>query len=114
MTLLRVGDADGRRVHTGDVVRVSAGEFDSFDPAGNPDGNRPLRAAIASVPETAYWSFRAFGRELRSHPRPTVVAGALVAVGFVGESRLPVPDVVLGGAILVGCLALAYVGGGRL
>ncbi|WP_254523410.1 hypothetical protein [Natrinema caseinilyticum] len=42
VTLLRVGDADGRRVSTGEIVTVSADDLEGFDRAENPDGNRPL------------------------------------------------------------------------
>ncbi|MFB6123449.1 MAG: hypothetical protein ABEJ78_08325 [Haloferacaceae archaeon] len=114
VTLLRVADADGRRVHTGDVVRVDAEEIGRFDSVGNPDGNRPLRPAVTSKLAATYWSLRAFGHELRHRPVPAAAAGGLVAVGLLGRSRLPLPDVAVGGLILVGSLALAYVGSGRL
>jgi hypothetical protein len=45
VTLLRVGDADGRRVHTGEIETVEPDALTAFEPAENPDGNRsPLRA----------------------------------------------------------------------
>lgn len=109
-TLLRVADADGRRTNTGEIIAVGSDELDGFDPAENPDGNRPLGSAVASTLETLYWSGRAFGRELAAHPLPTAGAAALVLVGYVG----PLPDVALGASVLVGILGLAYIGSGRL
>jgi hypothetical protein len=37
IALLRVGDEAGRRVTTGDVVRVDRDEYARFEAAGNPD-----------------------------------------------------------------------------
>ncbi|WP_380674964.1 hypothetical protein [Salinigranum sp. GCM10025319] len=67
-----------------------------------------------SALETAYWSGRAFVREVAAHPLPSAVALAFVVTGFVGDGVVPVSDTVLGASILVGSLALAYVGSGRL
>ncbi|WP_226005891.1 hypothetical protein [Natrinema salinisoli] len=39
VTLFRVGDAEGRRVNTGEIVTVRDREFEAFEPAENPDGN---------------------------------------------------------------------------
>lgn len=114
VTLLRVGDADGRRIHTGETVTVERAAFDGFEPAPNPDGNRPLGRALVSGLETAYWSVRAFGQQLRAHPVAAAVAGLLVVAGGLGESYLPLPEVAFGALLLAGGLLLAYVGGGRL
>lgn len=110
VVLLRVGDANGRRVTTGDVVTVDDGELAGFEPAANPDANRSLAARVASVPRTLYWSVRVFVSELAAHPIPAAVAVALVAVGEFA----PVSDGVAGGATFLGALVLAYVGSGRL
>ena len=114
VTLLRVADADGRRAHTGEVVRVDREALRGFEPTAEPAGRRSLQRAAASALETAYWSGRAFVREVAAHPFPSVVALAFVAVGLGGDGVVPVPDVVLGASIFVGSLALAYVGSGRL
>jgi len=37
VVLVAVADADGNRVNSGTVVRVSADELDGFEPAENPD-----------------------------------------------------------------------------
>jgi hypothetical protein len=114
VTMLRVTDADGRRAATGDLVTVGAGDLEGFEPAENPDGNRPLGAAVASRLKMTYWSVRAFTGELAAHPVPTAAAGAVVAAGLAGDALVPVPDAGHGVAILVGSLGLAYVGSGRL
>jgi hypothetical protein len=114
VTLLRVADADERRVNSGEVVAVDHDELDGFDPGENPDGNRPIGAAVASKLEMGYWSIRAFLRQLVANPLPSAVALGVVLAGFLGEGVLPLPDVGLGALILAGSLGLAYVGSGRL
>ncbi|MFC6837908.1 hypothetical protein [Halomarina ordinaria] len=114
VTLLRVGDVDGQRVHTGALITVDAAEFDRFEPAENPDGNRPLRATITSALEMSYWSLRVLIRHLRSHPFAALVAVGCILLGSVGEYFFSLPDIVLGGLIVLGSLGLAYVGSGRL
>ncbi|MGQ3412079.1 hypothetical protein ACT4ML_07425 [Natrinema sp. LN54] len=114
MTLLRVGDADGRRVNTGELERVSEADLEAFESAANPDGNRPFGAAVASKLEMGYWSLRAFGQQLVTRPLPAAVAGLLVVVGVVGEQIDTLPEPVLSALILVGALGLAVIGSGRL
>jgi len=46
VTLLRVADADGRRVHTGEVHTVTLSDLDDFEPAENPDENRSLASSV--------------------------------------------------------------------
>ena len=46
ITLLRVAGADGRRRHTGDLLTVDDGTLSAFEPAENPDGNRPISATL--------------------------------------------------------------------
>ncbi|SEQ46989.1 hypothetical protein [Natrinema salaciae] len=114
VTLLRVGNADGRRVTTGEIVRVGRDELEGFEPAENPDGTRPLAAVVASKLEMAYWAVRVFGRQLAAQPLPSAVAVAVLATGYFGDRLVSLPDVVPGVLILVGSLGLAYVGSGRL
>ncbi|WP_197428449.1 hypothetical protein [Halapricum sp. CBA1109] len=57
VTLLRVGDADGRRVVTGEVRTVP--DATGFEAAENPAGNRSLGRTVAGVPQTLYWQLRA-------------------------------------------------------
>lgn len=114
VTLLRVADANERRIHTGEVVTVSLDEFTGFAPAENPDGNRPFGATLASNLEMGYWSVRTFTQQLALNPLPSLVAMTLVIVGILGDQILSLPDVVFGGLVLLGSLGLAYVGGGRL
>ncbi|WP_254763716.1 hypothetical protein [Natrinema marinum] len=114
VTLLRVGEADGRRVATGEIVIVPDDDLEAFEPAENPDGNRPLGATVVSTVEMGYWSFRAFGKQLAARPFPAVVAVALVLIGVAGEGILPVPELVLTASVIAGGLSLALVGSGRL
>lgn len=114
VTLLRVGDATGQRVHTGDVLTVPDEEFEAFESAENPDGNRSVSDALTSTLATAYWGPRAVLRQLLAAPVPTATGVVLVLAGTLGEGVFPVPGVVLGGITLVGALVLAYVGSGQL
>lgn len=61
VALLRVGDADGRRVTTGEVVRVDHVALDaSFERADDPDaGIHPIRG-LANAASGFYWQFRRF------------------------------------------------------
>jgi hypothetical protein len=114
VTLLRVGDGNGRRLNTGDVRTLSREEFATCDSAENPDGNRPRGERLTSTVEMSYWSLRAFGQQLASNLLATGAALTLVLVGVYGEQVLTLPDIVFGGLIVIGSLGLAYVGGGRL
>ncbi|WP_254547154.1 hypothetical protein [Halomarina pelagica] len=114
VTLLRVGNAEGQRANTGEVITVSVDEFDRFEPAENPDGNRPLGATVASALEMSYWSLRVLIEQSISHPFPAMIAVAFVLIGSFGEHLIPVPEVVQGVLIVIGGLGLAYVGSGRL
>lgn len=114
VTLLRVGDSDGQRMHTGELVKISEDEFDEIPTAENPDGNRPLRALIASHFEMIHWSVRVFCQQLATHPIPATVAVTLIGFGAQGDLLVPIPDMIQGGLILVGSLGLAYIGSGRL
>lgn len=113
VTLLRVGDADGRRVHTGELHAVSESAFAGFEPAPNPDGNRPLRTALTTRLSLPYWSLRAVLAQLSAHPIPAAVASAFVLAGAFGGRFVPLPDAAFGLSVLLGSLALASVGSGR-
>jgi len=114
VTLLRITDGDGRRIHTGELVTVDADAFAAYDPIDRPASNRSFGARVGSIPAVGYWSLRAFGQQLRTHPRATAVAGVPVLVGLVGSAvSVPsVPDPVFGVLLFVGSLGLAWVGGG--
>lgn len=104
VTLLRVTDADDRRVHTGEVIRVDRTDLDGFTGADEPSDNRGVTVV--------YWSLRAFLAQLAARPVVSLGALGVVLAGWVGETVLP--DAAAGAAILVGGLTLAYVGSGRL
>jgi len=114
VTLLRVADADGRRVNSGELVTIPTGELAECPDAENPDGNRPLGETVTSNLKTTVWSLRVFVRQLAVHPIPSAIAIALVAIGVVGEEFVQLPSAAQSGLILVGSLGLAYIGSGRL
>jgi len=109
VALLRVADADGRRVHTGVVVRVDREELSAFESVATPgDRGRDPKKVV----ELTYWTGRVFVGQLAANPLPTVVAVALVAVGAAGDA-VGLPDVVAGLLVLLGSLGLGYVASGR-
>jgi len=114
VTLLRVANAQGRRVATGEVVSVPREELGGFDAAENPDGNRPLGAALNSKMRALYWSARVFARNMLANPRSAALALAVLLVGVAGDGVLSLPDALFPALTLVGALSLAYVGSGRL
>jgi len=61
VALLRVTDADGRRQHTGHLLRVPEQDFpDHFEPASDPDaGFDPIRGLTNAV-QGLYWQVRKF------------------------------------------------------
>jgi hypothetical protein len=59
VTLLRVGDADGRRVHTGEVRRVTASTLRTeFEPAADPDAGLSPAGTLRNAAQGLYWSVR--------------------------------------------------------
>jgi hypothetical protein len=59
IALLRVGDEEGRRETTGEVVRVNRSTYGTFETAENPDSGFSLGSLFASVGALAsairYW-----------------------------------------------------------
>lgn len=113
LALLQVGDADGRRVHTGRVVRLPAAAVADRPAAQPPTCNRSAISLASGGHDHAYWSVRAFVGELAARPRAAGAGVTLVLAGTVGDAILPLPDVAAGLAIVVGSPGLAFVGGGR-
>jgi hypothetical protein len=67
VTLLRVTDADGRRMHAGTVVRVDASTVaGSFEPAPNPDSGFSPTRLLRSMGQSLYWQARSLVRLVRS------------------------------------------------
>lgn len=61
VTLLRVTDAGGRRVHSGEIRHVSAHTLDAeFEPAENPDAGFSPISAVQNLLSGLYWSVRRF------------------------------------------------------
>lgn len=110
VALLRVGDADGRRVHTGDVATVARGDLRDFEAAENPDGNRSAGAAVSSTLRDLGWQLRAFWAGLRARPVASLGALALAVAGHQGDRFLSGPDPAFTLAYVVGVLAVVYLG----
>ncbi len=59
VTLLRVGDAEGRRETTGEVVQVSRSAYDGFETAPNPDSGFSVGSLLSPFSAWAsairYW-----------------------------------------------------------
>ena len=114
VTLLRVGDADGRRIVTGTVVTVERERLGGLGPAPAPERSRDPRAALAAA-TTLYWSGRAFAAELAVRPRATAACVAPLAVRPASDALgVAIPEGVAVVATLLGGVGLAYVGSGRL
>ena len=105
VTLLRVGAPDGRRVHTGDVVSVAHDDLGAFEPAENPDGNRPVTAALTDAVDGFVWGIRAFLDGLAARPLASLAAAVLLVAGHQGDRVVPGPDAVFTAASLVGGLS---------
>jgi hypothetical protein len=61
VTLLRVGDAEGRRIHTGDVRYLDAATLESeFEAATNPDTGLSPAGTLRDTAQGLYWSVRRF------------------------------------------------------
>ncbi len=112
LVLLEVGDADGRRCHTGRLASVASS--DAVEQAEPPSRDGSPAEAFAGVAATGYWSVRAFLAELAARPVAAAAALALVVAGWLGEPALPLPEPVASLAVLAGALGLAAVGSGRL
>jgi len=108
--LLRVGDERGRRENSGAVVRVAHDDLAAFEPAENPDGNRPPSDLVTGALSNLGWQLRAFVGGLRANPLLAAVALAVLLAGQFGEGQLPGPDSVPAVLVIVGALGLAYAG----
>ncbi|SNZ11993.1 hypothetical protein SAMN06269185_1454 [Natronoarchaeum philippinense] len=61
VTLLRVADADGRRVHTGAIRHVQRATLDAdFESASDPDAGLSPVAWLRNLLSGMYWSVRRF------------------------------------------------------
>ena len=114
VTLLRVGDADGRRVNSGEVRQLDAAALQEFEETDNPDGNRSLGATVVGQLGAVYWMLRSFGSNLAAHPLPALVFLAVLAFGTFGASVVSWPELWLDVLVFAGALGVAYVGSGRL
>jgi hypothetical protein len=117
LTLLRVGDAEGHRVVTGQLHRVPRGNLDGFVSTTPPTAPGGPEAALVDAAEAGYWSVRVFVSELLAHPIASAAALAVVVIGWFGVGSAlatSLSPLVRAVALFVGSLGLAYVGSGRL
>jgi hypothetical protein len=87
VTLLQVGDDDGRRVHTGHVERVARSTVESFEPVDAPDATGSLAALSDSLEGLVLTARLAPGR-LAARPLQAGAGLLLLLVGWVGPSVL--------------------------
>ena len=113
VTLLRVADADGSRVHSGELVSLSRDSAASLPAAANPDENSgSLGTTLRSMPTVAYWGVRAFGWQLAARPVATLIAAVAVVVGAIGAGALPVPSLATDVLFVGGVVGLVAIGEG--
>jgi len=110
LTLLRVGDADGRRVNTGELATVDRVDLGEFEPADNPDGNRPAGETATGFLGDLVWQLRAFVGGLRANPLAATVAIGLIVVGHQGHRVLSVPESWLTAVYFLGVFGVVYLG----
>lgn len=61
VTLLRVAEADARRVHTGETYHVEVSTLESeFEPTQDPDAGLSPATAVRNELQGLYWSVRRF------------------------------------------------------
>ena len=61
VTLLRITDTDGRRVHTGEIRRVSASALDAeFERVEDPDAGFTPVSDVQNALSGLYWQVRKF------------------------------------------------------
>ncbi|KTG11573.1 hypothetical protein AUR64_03490 [Haloprofundus marisrubri] len=114
VTLLRITDADGKRVHTGQTVTVARDSLGDYEVVDNPDETFSFEGTVSSAVEALYWTSRVFAAQLLTHRLLSSIAVALVLIGFLGDEAVPLPDFASSILVLIGTLTLVYIGNGRL
>jgi hypothetical protein len=110
VTLLRVGDAAGRRVTTGRVLTLAEGGPHGFARAETPDGNRGWSAAVADAGSAIAWQGRVFVGGLAARPLASLAAVGLFLAGQAGDRIVAGPDAAFTVVALLGVLALVSLG----
>ncbi len=109
VTLLRVGDAAGRRVHTGHVERVPRADVETFERTDSPDPTGP-RAALSGVVGGLVLTARLAPSRAAARPLQTAAGVASLLVAYAGPAvAAGLPGYVLTGAEVLGVLLLAAV-----
>ncbi len=114
VTLLLVGDEEGKRIHTGDVVSVALSEFDGFESVEPPTRRQSLRESIRAGRAIGYWSLRANTRQLRARPAQTALVALLLGGGLLSDVLNLAPEPVSTALVVAGSLLFVLVVTGRL
>ncbi|MEF8842125.1 MAG: hypothetical protein V5A62_10945 [Haloarculaceae archaeon] len=110
VTLLYVGDSEGRRRHTGRVESIDRSALAGLEPAEAPRSGA-LAGAMGAA-EGLWLSVRAVPGNLRDRPRQTLLALALLAATTFGPAFVTAPPPVFEVANLLGALLLGAAAAG--
>lgn len=110
VTLLRIGDEEGRRRNTGRIESVDRSALDTLEAAEAPRVDSLGRTT--DVLEALWLSLRMVPENLRDRPAPALLGVALLVVAAVGPAFLDVPTVALGATNLIGAVLLGFAAAG--
>ncbi|RNJ26602.1 hypothetical protein [Halosegnis longus] len=114
VTLLVVGDEEGKRLHTGEVVSVPRSALDDFAAVEPPTRRQSLRESIQAGRSIGYWSLRSNARQLRARPTQTAVVALLLGGGLLLDVLNLAPETVTAALVVAGSLLFVFVATGRL
>ena len=104
VTLLHVGDGEGRRRHTGRVESVDRSDLPALETADAPGGG--ARARVGDAVQGLWLSARTVPGNLRERPVRSILAVALLAAAAADPAFLTVPPVAVRVANLLGAVLL--------
>jgi len=110
VTLLHVGDKEGRRRHTGRVESVDRSDLAALDAAEAPASS--AGAGVASVVEALWLSLRMVPGNLRDRPAQVLLAVVLLGGAALGPAFVAAPPLVFEAADLLGALLLGAAAAG--
>jgi hypothetical protein len=110
VTLLHVGDGEGRRRHTGRVESVDRSRLDALDDAEAPEAG--VRAGLTGFFERLWLPVRLIPGNLRDRPGQALLGAALLASAVAGPALLDLPSVVFAASNLLGALLLGAAAAG--
>jgi len=114
LTLLLVGDSNGSRIYTGEVITVGESALGSFEPAEQPLSDRSVTGTVLSGLSIGYWSLRANARQLRVRPTRTATVAVLLGGGLLLDRFNLVSEPVASIAVVAGSVLFVLVATGRL